>query len=151
MRSFRARVWIHQAIGTREGGGRRQCRSRDHRLPRKQAFVSQRENGGREIWRMLVAGQAELVDEGAGGWAGELVDVGSRVGAWRRLGNGTLDLVLVGVPRAVTGPLLPTVLAEGSPETTGIPQCWQRVAPRLLACLHPMAEEAEHSATGRTR
>jgi hypothetical protein len=41
---------------------------------------------------------------------------GSRVGAWRRLGNGTLDLVLVGVPRAVTGPLLPTGLVEGSPE-----------------------------------
>ena len=84
---------------------------------------------------MLVAGQAELVDEGAGGWAGELVDVGSRVGAWRRLRNGTLDLVLVGVPRAVTGPLPPTVLAEGSPETTGIPQCWKRVAPRLLAVI----------------
>jgi hypothetical protein len=67
MKSFRARVWIHQAIGTREGSGRRQCRSRDHRLLRKQAFVSQRENDGRETWRMLVAGQAELVDEGAGG------------------------------------------------------------------------------------
>ena len=65
---------------------------------------------------MLVVGQAELVDEGAGGRAGELVDVGSRVGAWRRLGNGTLDLVLVGVPRAVTGSLLPTGLVEGSPE-----------------------------------
>jgi len=70
MKSFRARVWIHQAIGTREGSGRRQCRSRDHRLLRKQAFVSQRENDGRETWRMLVAGQAELVDEGAGDWAG---------------------------------------------------------------------------------
>ena len=46
----------------------------------------------------------------------ELVDFGSRVGAWRRLGNGTLDLVLVGVPRAVTGSLLPTGLVEGSPE-----------------------------------
>jgi len=70
MRSFRARVWIHQAIGTREGGGRRQCRSRDHRLPRKQAFAGQRESGGREIWRMLVVGQADLVDEGAGSRAG---------------------------------------------------------------------------------
>ena len=75
----------------------------------------------------------------------DLVDVGSRVGAWRRLENGTLDLVLVGVPRAVTGPLLPTGLAEGSPETTGIPQCWKRVAPRLSACLQPMAEEAAES------
>ena len=81
----------------------------------------------------------------------DLADVGSRVGAWRRMEHGTLDLVLVGVPRVVTGSLLPTGLAEGSPETTGIPQCWRRVAPRLLACLHPMAEEAEHSATGRTR
>ena len=58
-------------------------------------------------------GQAELVDEGAGDWAGgiggcALTEFGSRVGAWRRLGNDTLDLVLVGVPRAVTGPLLPT-------------------------------------------
>ena len=51
----------------------------------------------------------------------DLVDVGSRVGAWRRLENGTLDLVLVGVPRVVTGSLLPIGLEEGSPEITGIP------------------------------
>ena len=81
----------------------------------------------------------------------DLVDVGSRVGAWRHLENGTLDLVLVGVPRVVTGSLLPTGLEEGSPETTGIPQCWKRVAPRLSACLQPMAEEAEYGAVGRTR
>jgi hypothetical protein len=58
---------------------------------------------------MLVVGQADLVD------------LGSRVGAWRRLENGTLDLVLVGVPRVVTGPLLPIGLEEGSPEIAGIP------------------------------
>ena len=50
----------------------------------------------------------------------DLVDLGSRVGAWRRLENGTLDLVLVGVPLVVTGPLLPTGLEEGGPETAGI-------------------------------
>ena len=54
-------------------------------------------------------GQAKLVDFA-------LTEFGSRVGAWRRLGNDTLDLVLVGVPRAVTGSLLPTWLVEGSPE-----------------------------------
>ena len=58
---------------------------------------------------MLVVGQADLVD------------LGSRVGAWRRLENGTLDLVLVGVPRVVTGSLLPIGLEEGSPEIAGIP------------------------------
>jgi hypothetical protein len=51
----------------------------------------------------------------------DLVDLGSRVGAWQRLENGTLDLVLVGVPLAVTGPLLPTVVEEGSPESADIP------------------------------
>ena len=58
---------------------------------------------------MLVVGLADLVDSG------------SRVSAWRRLGNGTLDLVLVGVPRVVTGSLLPIGLEEGSPEITDIP------------------------------
>jgi hypothetical protein len=75
----------------------------------------------------------------------DLVDVGSRVSAWRRLENGTLDLVLVGVPRVVTGSLLPTGLEEGSPEITGTSLCWKRVAPRLSACLQPKAEEAAES------
>jgi hypothetical protein len=72
--------------------------------PPPTAQISFRESEGE---RRL--GDLEDVGSRAGG-------IGSRVGAWRRLGNDTLDLVLVGVPRAVTGPLLPTGLVEGSPE-----------------------------------
>ena len=42
---------------------------------------------------------------GQGDWWNQ----GVELGAWQRLGNGTLDLVLVGVPFADPGPLLPTV------------------------------------------
>jgi hypothetical protein len=97
---------------------------------------------------MLVVGPADLVDLGSRVLVvgpADLVDVGSRVSAWRRLENGTLDLVLVGVPRVVTGSLLPIGLEEGSPETTGIPLGWRRVAPRLPASRRSGAEEAAES------
>ena len=77
----------------------------------------------------------------------DLVDLGSRGGAWRRLENGTLDLVLVGVPRVVTGPLPPTGLEEGSPEIAGIPPTrgddqWRRRQPTvaLVGWRHGLAQ-----------
>ena len=48
---------------------------------------------------------------GKGNWWNQ----GVELGAWQRLGNGTLDLVLVGIPLADPGSLLPTVVDVGEP------------------------------------